>query len=333
MTGRSQYVKVGDAVSRLLDVSSGVGQGSTNGPILFTTFFNDSDPSLGSIIPLNFADDKKLAEQIFSKVDAIRLQDEINNFMDWCKVNKLIVNKGKCKIITFTRTIHPIIHEYKIEGAPIMRLYEIMDLGVILDVKLTFVPHIEYVTNRAMGILKFVKRQSQFFGSGTIRILYQALVRSILEFSSTIWSPHFSVHKERLESVQKQLVLFLLGDNKRHITEDYVLSPYTERCTNLALVTLLVRRRINATTIIGKLQSPHLQSLITLNTSTRSTRHPNLIMAEFYKRDYLRLSPLNKACSLFNIAVRYIDPCLPRTQFRTALLNLPDHVFGNWATI
>ena len=202
----------------------------------------------------------------------------------------------------------------------------------------TFIPHFEYVFNRSIAVLKFVKRQSYYFSKETIRILYQALVRSILEFSSTVWSPYVGVHKCRLESVQKQLVLFLLGDDKRHLTEEYVLPPYTERCNQLEMVTL-VRRRINAiilfihSLIMGKFNSPHLRSLITLNKSSRSMRFFNFITIKGYNREYLTSSPFNKACSLFNIAARQIDPLLPRRHFRSALMNIPDNVFGHWTEL
>lgn len=42
LSERRQYVKVGHAKSRLLCVTSGVGQGSVNGPFLFIVFFDDS---------------------------------------------------------------------------------------------------------------------------------------------------------------------------------------------------------------------------------------------------------------------------------------------------
>lgn len=165
--------------------------------------------------------------------------------MNWCKDNKLQVNIDKCKIITFTRKRDPIIFNYTIDGVPITRVEETMDLGVIFDKGLTFRSYYEYVTNRATTTSKFVKRQSQFFGMGTIKIIYQLLVRSLLEFASPIWSPNYLVYKNKIESVQKQMVLFLLGDDKRHLTRSYVLSPYTDRCIQLGLSTL-VRRRINA---------------------------------------------------------------------------------------
>lgn len=180
-------------------------------------------------MPLNFADDKKLA---------IRLQNGIDHFLNWCKVNRLEINHDKCKIITFTRKRKPIIYDYKIDGVKIKRVSEIMDLGVLFDKECRLTSHKEYISNRAKITLKFVIRQSQYFGKSIIRILYQAMVRSLLEFASPIWSPLYMVHKTQVESAPKQIVLFLLGDNNRNQTGLYALPPYTERCVQLGLVTL-----------------------------------------------------------------------------------------------
>ncbi|XP_037042123.1 uncharacterized protein LOC119078631 [Bradysia coprophila] len=330
---QEHYVKVINAKSSLIVVSSGVGQGSVNGPLLFVVFFDDSDPLMDEIISLNFADDKKLAEFINGTEDAMQLQEGLNEFMTWCADNKMIVNEEKCKVITFTRKRNPLIFNYTINGKQIKRVEESMDLGVLVDKGFTFRSHYEYVTNRSISTSKFVKRQSQFFGMDTIKVIYQMLVLSILEFSAPVWSPNYLIHRNSIESVQKQMVLFLLGDDRRHLTQSYELPPYTERCEQLGLITL-IRRRINAiilfihALIIGKYQSPYLRSLITLNPGTRIMRNPDFIKIGTHDN-----SPFVVACILFNIAARHVDPTLPSGQFRTSLLRLPDDLFHRWVAL
>ena len=73
---------------------------------------------------------------------------------------------------------------------------------------------------------------------------------------------------------------------------------------------------------------PHLRSLITLNPATRSLRRPNFIMLN--KSDD---SPFTVARRLFNVAATYVDPTLPRAQFRSALMNVPDDFFGQWVSL
>ncbi len=122
LTDRKQYVKIGDATSKMIPVSFGVGQGSVNGPFLFVAFFDDSDPLMDEIISLNFADDKKLAEHVNSIDDAIKLQGGLDEFLTWCDENKLMVNSEKCKVILFTRKKNPIVYNYTINGKSITRV-------------------------------------------------------------------------------------------------------------------------------------------------------------------------------------------------------------------
>lgn len=126
------------------------------------------------IFALNFGDDKKLGEIIESMGDATKLQEGINTFMEWCKENRMEVNKAKCKIITFTRKRDPIIFNYVIDGEPVKRVTETMDLGVIFDEGATFQSHYEYITNRAITTSKFVKRQAQHFSKSTETYLSNA---------------------------------------------------------------------------------------------------------------------------------------------------------------
>lgn len=85
---------------------------------------------MDEIIASDFADDKKLAEIITSIEDCKQLQEGINDFMEWCNENDLKINKGKCKVMTFTRKKNPIIFSYTIDGELIRRVDENTDLGV-----------------------------------------------------------------------------------------------------------------------------------------------------------------------------------------------------------
>lgn len=145
-------------------VSSGVGQGSILGPLLFLAFFNDSEQyDSQKIFPLNFADDKKIAAIIRSNDDALMLQRAINKFYYWCNDNDLECNRSKCKIMTFTHKRTPIIYDYQLAGHSIERINKIRDLGVDLDQKLNFNLQNETVDKKSTSALQFVKRQSYLF--------------------------------------------------------------------------------------------------------------------------------------------------------------------------
>lgn len=163
------------------------------------------------------------------------LQRSINKFVDWCSDNGLECNQSKCKIMTFTHKKTPIIYNYQMTGQPIERVEKIIDLGVILDKNMSFNDQVEHSINMSKAALQFVKRQSYMFDSDIIKILYSTLVRSNIEFACSIWLPHHSTQKLRIESIQKQILIYLNGDHLNRSENNYVLPPYIDRCNKLAL--------------------------------------------------------------------------------------------------
>jgi hypothetical protein len=79
----------------------------------------------------------------------------------------------------------------------------IKDSGVLFDKKITFTPHI-IVTGKTAKTLGFVIRNTKEFKCvGTIFLIYNNLIRSILEYCCVVWRPHYATHRLLLERVQK----------------------------------------------------------------------------------------------------------------------------------
>lgn len=209
------------------------------------------------------------------------------------------------------------------------------DLGVIMDPKLKFLAHHEYIINKSMSILGFIRRQCRNqLDKSTAAMLYFALVRSNLEFGSIIWSPYQSSHKKSIESVQKQAVMFLHNDYIQLSANNFTLRPYNERCQDLEISTL-IRRRVNASVLFvhnilsGRIQSPLLRNDIQLNNGTRTIRRPEYIRFKTYRTDHSQFAPFNTACRAFNHAALMLDPTLPTYEFKRELKKLPDEIFGD----
>lgn len=331
---RKQYVKIGSAKSEFFNVTSGVGQGTILGPLWFTVFFDDSNTDIPGVFHLNFADDKLIAAIVKTDADACKLQSATNQFIDWCCSNNMQMNTGKCQSITFTHKRNPIMYNYVMETQIVKRVSEIRCLGVRMDAKMNFNPHFEYIINKARGSLAFVKRQSHFLDKDVTMILYAALTRSILDFATPIWSPQHLVHKKEIESIQKQMLIFFNGDHLNRSENNYVLRPYTDRCSEANIQTLC-RRRINASVmfihglISGKLVDPNLRNRITLNSGVRTIRNPEFIRLKFASTN----SPFYNACHIYNHAAMFIDPTLPMHDFKRQLERLPDCAFGPWSRL
>lgn len=335
---RKQYVRVGSSTSPVFDVTSGVGQGTILGPLLFIAFFDDSDVSIPEVQSSNFADDKKLFTIVKSYEDTNKLQAAIDEFLQWCKENGLDINEVKCNIISYTHKNKPIIREYKLGGSDITRVTKIRDLGVMMDQKLNFSNHIEYAVNKSKAALNFIKRQSSNFSNDTIKVLYTSLVRSIVEFACPIWSPHGVTNKKMIESVQKQLVMLIDGEDVDRENQNYARRPYLDRRLEAGLESL-VRRRCNATAsflhkiIVGKFDVPNVRQRLSLNTGIRTLREPEFIRPKFYYKEYLKCCPLNNASHIFNHSALFIDPTTTHLDFKSRVARLTDDQFGPWAKI
>ena len=87
----------------------------------------------------------------------------------------------------------------------------VKDFGILIDSRVTFKSQINQMIGGANSWMGFIKRQAKEFVCPYVtRSLYCTLIRPILEYRSAVWDPVFEVDKQRLESVQKQFLLFAL---------------------------------------------------------------------------------------------------------------------------
>ena len=98
-----------------------------------------------------------------------------------------------------------------INSCPLEIVTTFLDLGVLFDIKLSFIDHISIVIGKAGAVLGFVKRWAkEFIDPYITKLLYVSLVRSILEYASIIWNPYYRCHSDSIESVQEEFLLFCL---------------------------------------------------------------------------------------------------------------------------
>ena len=96
LTNRRQCVRINNTHSQLETIISGVPQGSILGPILFNLSINDLFFFVVLASLYNFADDNTLSAFATTIPELIKiLESESEVFIDWFKVNKMIVNPDK----------------------------------------------------------------------------------------------------------------------------------------------------------------------------------------------------------------------------------------------
>ena len=210
LTGRCQLVKYGESYSRKYLTSSGVPQGSNLGPLLFVLFINDIQTVIAHSECLLYADDLKIYRQIRSVSDAHLLQEDLDSIWKWASDNLLPLSVPKCHIVSYSRSLQPEEFSYHLGGNFLARFSSTKDLGVTFEKKWKFDKHIADVRDKSLKMLGFVMRSGRCFdNTQVLRTLYDALVRSILEYSSIIWFPSDSKHCDMLEKVQRRFLRYL----------------------------------------------------------------------------------------------------------------------------
>lgn len=210
LSNRTQYVVVKGFESKTYTVTSGVPQGSHLGPWLFNIFINDIVSYIKHSSAYLFADDLKICKTIKDSADCNLLQSDLDALTERCTSNKMTFNTDKFYYITFTRNHSLIETPYHINNIVLQKKTEIRDLGVILDSKLTFLPHIDNIINKSSKMSGFISRNTKSFRKPATKIaLYNSYVPSNLEYCSVVWSPQYNVHQLRIERIQRRFLRHL----------------------------------------------------------------------------------------------------------------------------
>ena len=234
LTKRDQVVKVNGELSMPQSVTSGIPQGSVLGPLLFVVYINDLPEVVKSNVLL-FADDTKIFREVCSQNDALLLQEDIDSLTQWSDKWLLRFNIDKCNVLTLGRFDNiRYTHRYSLYGEELEHVFEEKDLGVIVDMELSFEEHISTKIKKANGIMGLIRRTFSYLDCDMFKRLYTTFVRPHLEYAQSAWSPHLRKYIKQLDNVQIRATK--LVDGMKHL-------DYFERLQKLDLPTLLHRRQ------------------------------------------------------------------------------------------
>lgn len=232
LSDRKQLVKVNGTRSDWAAITSGIPQGSVLGPVLFIIYINDLPETLHCQCKM-FADDTKIWKQIATPQDTIELQDDINALQDWSDKWLLKFNTSKCKVLRVGPQRIETKYTMGDKGDTLMETTVERDLGVWIDGNLTFREHILKTAKRANMMLGIIRRTFKSLDAKNLPPLYKTLVRSMLEYGNTAWSPQYRKEAMELENVQRRATRMI---------PDLKGKGYSDRLKALDLPTLAFRR-------------------------------------------------------------------------------------------
>ena len=232
LSNRVQQVVVNNAASKWSAVSSGIPQGSVLGPLLFVIFINDLPNLVDSDVYL-FADDTKIFNIITKKEDTNILQNDLDKLSDWSDTWLLRFHPEKCKHMHIGKHNTQTDNTYKLKTTELQRAEEEKDIGVIIDSELSFEKHISEKVNKANSMFALLRRSFKYLDTKTFVPLYKTMVRTHLDYASSVWYPYKAKHIDMIESVQRRATKQLPGMKNL---------SYSERLKRLKLPSLHYRR-------------------------------------------------------------------------------------------
>lgn len=194
LSNRQQITLINGELSDMSTMICGVPQGSTLGPLLFILYINELPTFIKDVNVKLYADDTVF----FINVTEIKSANKImnaaaNRFNDWCSYNKLTINALKSKSMIFsckpTRLHDQLKNETKImiNNVPLETVHEYKYLSIILDERLTFTKHVNYIISMISNRLFTLKKIRQYINTDTALLLYKTMILSYFDLGDVFY--------------------------------------------------------------------------------------------------------------------------------------------------
>ena len=194
LQNRKQCVSVLGETSESLHVIYGVPQGSCLGPLLFLIYINDLGKISKSCEIILFADDTNTFVSAGTQELAFATAQEVLNIIsNYMNCNKLHVNLEKSCYTYFNNTCKTENTErlnkfvLNISNTTLPQVENTKFLGVIIDDKLTWQPHLISLVKKLSCCTGRLNRITQFIPSDHHTSLYHTLFESYLSYGVSVW--------------------------------------------------------------------------------------------------------------------------------------------------
>lgn len=256
LSGRLQQVQLlieeGKIFSDPALITTGVPQGSILGPLLFIIYTSDIIKEIKSKTHC-YADDQQLYLSFVpneSQFAFQQLNNDLENINKWSNNNALSLNPAKttAMLIGSAKQCAKLDVEKQLILNNIFLIFhnDCKNLGLTIDDKLSFTPHVNNVLKIAYARLKSLYK-FKFVVSTEIKLkLIESLILSLFDYCDVVYGPCLLVYDaQRVQVLQNACMRFACNVKRRdHIT------PYYEK---YSINKMNIRRSVHYSCIVRKI--------------------------------------------------------------------------------
>ena len=224
LRNRQQFTTINGTKSSTQTLTCGVPQGSILGPLLFLIYINDLGTISDTMKLILFADDSNLfihgknLEEMTTKIN-----QELPILVDWLRANRLSLNIGKTHYMIFSPRPRskPLDQNIMIDGIPIDRVHECKFLGIIIDDKITWKPHINYIATKMAKTSGILYKARKYFSKDILLMLYYAFAYPLLLYGNIAWGNSSSNQLRPIIKSQKAMIRIICNLRGRTSTTTF----------------------------------------------------------------------------------------------------------------
>ena len=213
-------------ISTPREISQGVFQGSSLGPILFSAFANDLSLYAADALVVQYADDTQvLVSEPKSRLPALiaRMESALSSLGDYFHSNGLKVNVTKFELLTLgTRQNLRSLPSFTVNfrGTSLAPTTEARNLGVLFDQHLSWDAHVSALSRKCCGILAGLSHIRHYLPHEILPEIVTALVISHIRYCLVVYGNGSSTNQRRIQKLINFAARVISGRRKfDHISD------------------------------------------------------------------------------------------------------------------
>jgi hypothetical protein len=201
--------KINDTLSEPHPIEAGVPQGSVLSPLLYAAFTADIPKTRNTTLAMYADDTAIMTRSKQPRLATVHLQEAANALETWFRRWRIEVNPEKSSALLITRRYVAREGQVRMFGEDIPWKGQVKYLGVVIDKRLAFIPHVNYAVGKGKMVTGQLSpltcRRSKMSIKNKL-VLYKSVVLPTMTYASAAWGHVSDAQLHKLQVIQNQFL-------------------------------------------------------------------------------------------------------------------------------